>query len=90
MPNRGGYSASKIAADNLALSYFNSFSTPVKIIRPFNTFGPRQSARAIIPTLISQCLNNNEFIKIGNMTVKRDFTYVSDICEAYLESILSD
>ena len=84
------YAASKIAADNLALSYFNSFSTPVKIIRPFNTFGPRQSARAIIPTLISQCLNNKEFIKIGNMNVKRDFTYVSDVCEAYLESILSD
>ncbi|MAV63592.1 MAG: hypothetical protein CMG00_00200, partial [Candidatus Marinimicrobia bacterium] len=74
----------------ILISYFNSFSTPVKIIRPFNTFGPRQSARAIIPTLISQCLNNKKFIKIGNMNVKRDFTYVSDVCEAYLESILSD
>tara|TARA_B100000989_G_scaffold299007_1_gene291881 strand:+ start:5141 stop:6121 length:981 start_codon:yes stop_codon:yes gene_type:complete len=84
------YAASKIAADNIALSYFNSFNTPIKVIRPFNTFGARQSARAIIPTLITQCLNKNKFIKIGNINVKRDFTYVDDLCDAYIESIFSD
>ncbi len=77
------YSASKIAADNLALSYYNSFDLPVKVIRPFNTFGPRQSARAIIPTIISQTLNNDKNIKLGNLDVGRDFTYVNDLCKAF-------
>ncbi len=80
------YSASKIAADNLALSYFNSFNTPVVILRPFNTFGPRQSERAIIPTIIKQILrtNNNE-ISLGNLYPKREFNYVDDVCDAYLK-----
>ncbi len=76
------YAASKIAADQLALSYNLSFNSPVKIIRPFNTFGPRQSFRAVIPTIISQILNKKK-IKIGNINTTRDFTYVHDLCNAY-------
>tara|TARA_B100000963_G_scaffold350135_1_gene359996 strand:+ start:2809 stop:3798 length:990 start_codon:yes stop_codon:yes gene_type:complete len=78
------YSASKIAADNIALSYYNSFKTPITILRPFNTFGPRQSERAIIPTIINQILKskNNE-ITLGNIYPKREFNYVEDICNAY-------
>jgi len=74
------YSASKIAADQLALSYYKSFKLPVKIARPFNTFGPRQSLRAIIPSLVAQ-FQNNKVIKIGNTKPVRDFTYVTDTCE---------
>ena len=77
------YSASKIAADQLAISYFRSFKLPVKILRPFNTYGPRQSQRAIIPTIISQCLNSN-IIRLGNLKPKRDFLYVLDTCQAFL------
>lgn len=77
------YAATKNAADQLSLSYFNSFSTRVKIIRPFNCFGPRQSMRAIIPSLIVQMLKNKKFIKIGNVNTERDFTYVDDLCEAF-------
>jgi len=80
------YAASKIAADQLSLSYYRSFGLPVKIIRPFNTFGPRQSARAVIPTIITQALLKNE-IKIGNLSATRDFLYVADLCSAY-EKIL--
>jgi len=76
------YAASKIAADQLALSYFNSFKTPIKIVRPFNTYGPRQSLRAIIPSIISQLLFNSGKIKIGNLKPTRDFTYVTDTAEA--------
>jgi len=80
------YAASKIAADQLALSYFRSFKTPVKIIRPFNTYGPRQSERAIIPRIIIQCLlNKNKTIKLGNLKPTREFNYVEDICEAYFK-----
>ena len=80
------YSASKIAADHLAISYFNSFNLPVKIVRPFNNFGPRQSARAIIPTIVSQLIKNKEGnLKLGNLSPTRDFTYVTDTCEAYKE-----
>ena len=82
------YAASKIAADQLALSYFRSFNLPVKIIRPFNTFGPRQSLRAVIPTIISQIIKNkNGIVKVGNSKVTRDFVYVEDLCFAY-EQIL--
>ncbi len=82
------YAASKIAADQLGLSYFKSYSLPVKIIRPFNTYGPRQSLRAIIPTISTQLLKNKKkIIKIGNIKATRDFTYVHDLCEAY-ESVL--
>ena len=84
------YSASKIAADQLSLSYFNSYNLPVKIIRPFNTFGPRQSKRAIIPTIVSQSLNSNSTIKLGNLEPTRDFTYVEDTCRAYLEILKKD
>ncbi len=78
------YAASKIAADQLSLSYFRSFKTPVKIIRPFNTFGPRQSLRAVIPTIINQCLNEKQ-IRLGNIKPKRDYLYVEDTARAYLE-----
>lgn len=78
------YSASKIGADQLSLSYFRSFDLPVKIIRPFNTYGPRQSARAIIPTIISQLLDKSvEQIKLGDMSPTRDLTYVLDTARAF-------
>ena len=82
------YSASKISADQIAISYWRSFKLPVKIIRPFNTFGPRQSNRAVIPTIINQALKNKN-ISLGNIKTTRDYTYVTDICEAYLEIIKS-
>ncbi len=78
------YAATKKSADELALSYFNSFNLPVKIIRPFNTFGPRQSPRAIIPNITYQLLNKKiKKVKIGNLSPKRDYTYVEDLCEAF-------
>lgn len=82
------YSASKIAADNLALSYFYSYSLPVTILRPFNMFGPRQSTRAIIPTIITQVLKKNT-IELGNLNVSRDFNFVTDIAEGYEKSIMN-
>ena len=78
------YSASKISADQLAISYYRSFNLPIKIIRPFNAYGPRQSLRAVIPTIITQCLNGSS-IKLGNLHTKRDFTFVLDLCSAFLE-----
>jgi NAD dependent epimerase/dehydratase len=77
------YSASKIAADKLAESYHRSFATPVTTIRPFNTFGPRQSARAFIPTIISQALKRDE-IRLGSLTPERDMTFVSDTVAGFL------
>ncbi len=77
------YAASKIGADQIALSYWRSFNIPVSVIRPFNTFGPRQSARAVIPTIISQILNKSNSIKLGSLTPTRDFNYVTDICAAF-------
>ena len=74
------YSASKIGADQLALSYYQSFDLPVKIARPFNTYGPRQSARAIIPSVIIQILKGCENLKLGNLTPTRDLTFVKDTC----------
>tara|TARA_B100000575_G_scaffold294544_1_gene311359 strand:+ start:2585 stop:3562 length:978 start_codon:yes stop_codon:yes gene_type:complete len=82
------YSASKIGADKISLSYYRSFNLPVKIIRPFNVFGPRQSLRAIIPTIINQLLISNT-LKLGNLNIQRDFTYVLDLCNAY-ERILKN
>ena len=79
------YAASKIAADQLALSYFNSYNLPIKIIRPFNTYGPRQSNRAVIPRIINQCLLNKKSISLGNLKPTRDFNYVEDVCKAYFE-----
>ena len=78
------YAATKIAADQLALSFYKSFDLPVTILRPFNTYGPRQSARAVIPTIISQLVSNSKYIKIGNLTPTRDFTYVEDAVEAFI------
>ena len=78
------YAATKIAADQLGLSFYKSFDLPVTILRPFNTYGPRQSARAVIPTIISQLVSKNKFIKIGNLTPTRDFTYVDDTVEAFI------
>ena len=84
------YSASKIAADQLAISYFRSFNLAVKIVRPFNTYGPRQSARAIIPTVISQILTGKKTIKLGNLSPTRDLTFVKDTCKGFLEIYKSD
>lgn len=78
------YAATKIAADQLALSFYKSFDLPVAILRPFNTYGPRQSARAVIPTIISQLISKNKFLKIGNLMPTRDFTYVEDTVEAFV------
>ena len=80
------YAASKISADQLSLSYYKSFNLPVKIIRPFNTYGPRQSSRAVIPRIILQSLNKkNKKIILGNLSPTRDFNYVEDTCEAYFD-----
>jgi dTDP-glucose 4,6-dehydratase len=79
------YSASKIAADQLALSYWLSFELPVKIVRPFNTYGPRQSARAIIPTIISQILTGNRILNLGNISPTRDLTFIQDTVEGFIE-----
>ena len=78
------YSASKIGADQLAISYYRSFGTPVNIVRPFNTYGPRQSLRAVIPTIICQALMGGE-IKLGNIDSVRDFNYVDDTVNGFLE-----
>ncbi len=78
------YAASKNSADELAKSYYNSFNLPVKIIRPFNTFGPRQSARAVIPNIIFQLIDKKiKNVKLGNLSPRRDYTYVEDLCDAY-------
>lgn len=77
------YAATKIAADQLALSYWLSFSTPLSILRPFNTYGPRQSARAVIPTIISQINSGSDTIKLGSLYPTRDFNFVSDTCAAF-------
>lgn len=78
------YSASKIGADAIALSYYNSFDLPVTIVRPFNTYGPRQSARAIIPTIISQIATGKKEINVGDLTPTRDFNYVKDTASGFL------
>ncbi len=79
------YSASKIGADQMAISYYKSFNLPVKIVRPFNTYGPRQSARAIIPTVISQICAGKKEIHIGNLRPTRDLTFVLDTVAGFLE-----
>lgn len=84
------YSASKISADQLAISYHRSFDLPITISRPFNTYGPRQSARAIIPTIITQILNGQKVIKLGNLAPTRDFNYVLDTVNGFLELAKSD
>lgn len=79
------YSATKVGADALADSFFRSFGTPVTIVRPFNTYGPRQSARAIIPTIITQLLSGEKRIQIGDLRPTRDFVFVRDTVEAFIE-----
>jgi dTDP-glucose 4,6-dehydratase len=78
------YAATKIAADQLALSYHRSFGMPVKIVRPFNTYGPRQSTRAVIPTIISQLLSGRRALKLGHLAPTRDLTYVEDTVRGFL------
>jgi NAD dependent epimerase/dehydratase len=78
------YSASKIAADAMAMSFYNAFNLPVTIARPFNTYGPRQSARAVIPTIITQIANGTSEIKLGDLSPTRDFNYVDDTCRGFI------
>jgi NAD dependent epimerase/dehydratase len=78
------YSATKIGADRLAESFYRSFGTPVVIVRPFNTYGPRQSARAVIPTVITQLLTGRTELHLGNLTPTRDFNYVKDTAEGFV------
>lgn len=78
------YSATKIGADRLAESFYRSFNLPVTIVRPFNTYGPRQSARAVIPTIITQLLSGEEEIKLGSLTPTRDFNYVKDTANGFI------
>ncbi|MCI9429340.1 MAG: SDR family NAD(P)-dependent oxidoreductase [Lachnospiraceae bacterium] len=84
------YSATKIGADRLAESFYRSFGLPVTIVRPFNTFGPRQSARAVIPTIITQLLAGKEEISLGSLTPTRDFNYVKDTANGFYEIARSD
>lgn len=84
------YSASKIGADNMAMSFFNAFNLPLTIARPFNTYGPRQSARAIIPTIISQIASGSKVIQVGDLSPTRDFNYVEDTCRGFVEIAKSD
>lgn len=84
------YSASKIGADHISMSFYYSFRLPLSIIRPFNIYGPRQSAIAIIPTIITQILQKKKEIELGNLFPTRDFTYVLDVCEAYIKMCQKD
>jgi NAD dependent epimerase/dehydratase len=84
------YSASKIGADQIAMSFYSSFSTPITIIRPFNTFGPRQSARAVIPTIITQIENGKKKIKLGALSPTRDFNYVLDTVAGFMAALKSE
>jgi NAD dependent epimerase/dehydratase len=79
------YSASKIGADAIAMSFFNSFNLPLTIVRPFNTYGPRQSARAVIPTIITQIANGAKEISLGDTSPTRDFNYVEDTCSGFIK-----
>lgn len=84
------YSATKIGADRLAESFYRAFDTPVTIVRPFNTYGPRQSARAVIPTIITQLLAGKTEIKLGALTPTRDFNYVKDTAQGFIAIYESD
>lgn len=84
------YSASKIGADQLALSFYTSFQLPVAVIRPFNTYGPRQSARAVIPTIITQIAKGQRQIKLGSLHPTRDFNYVADTVNGFIAVLESD
>ncbi|MBI5141405.1 MAG: SDR family NAD(P)-dependent oxidoreductase [Nitrospirae bacterium] len=84
------YSASKIGADQIALSFYMSFGTPVVVLRPFNTYGPRQSCRAVIPTIITQIANGKRQIKLGAVHPTRDFNYVSDTVAGFMAALASE
>ena len=84
------YSASKIGADQIAMSFYTSFATPVTILRPFNTYGPRQSARAVIPTIITQIANGSRQIKLGAVHPTRDFSFVADTVAGFSAALASD
>ncbi len=84
------YSASKIGADAMAMSYFHAFNYPVTIVRPFNTYGPRQSARAVIPTIISQLAAGKTEIKLGDLKPTRDFNFVADTCQGFIDLAKSE
>jgi len=84
------YSATKIGADQIALSFHKSFETPVSVVRPFNTFGPRQSARAVIPTIITQIANGERQLKLGSLHPTRDFNYVADTARGFIAALESD
>ena len=84
------YSASKIGADQIAMSFYHSFGTPVAVLRPFNTYGPRQSARAVIPTIITQIANGKRKIKLGAVHPTRDFNYVADTVAGFMAALNSD
>ena len=84
------YSASKIAADAMAMSFFNAFDLPVTIARPFNTYGPRQSARAVIPSIITQIASGVKKLKLGDLTPTRDFNYVEDTCRGMIAILESE
>ena len=90
MQGQSPYSASKIGADKIAESFYTSFNLPIATIRPFNTYGPRQSARAVIPTIISQLLAGKTQIKLGSLSPTRDFNYVKDTAKAFVEVAKSD
>jgi NAD dependent epimerase/dehydratase len=83
------YSATKVGADQIAMSFYHSFDLPVSIVRPFNTYGPRQSARAIIPTVISQAASGADSIKLGALQPTRDFNFVSDTVQAFISAMES-
>ena len=84
------YSATKIGADRLAESFYRSFAMPITIVRPFNTYGPRQSARAVIPTIITQLLAGKQEIKLGSLTPTRDFNFVKDTTQGFIEIAQSE
>ncbi len=90
MQGQSPYSASKIGADKMAESFYRSFNMPITTLRPFNTYGPRQSARAVIPTIISQVLAGKNEIKLGSLTPTRDFNFVKDTAEAFIKVAESD
>jgi len=81
------YAATKIASDQLALSFERTFKLPITVIRPFNNFGPRQSLRAVIPTIINQCLSDKKYINLGNLKARRDFLYVDDCVDGFIKCI---
>jgi len=84
------YAASKIGADKMAESFYKSFDLPITIVRPFNTYGPRQSARAVIPSIITQLLSGKKEIKLGNLNPTRDFNYVKDTVNGFIEIAKAD